>query len=117
MAFTAIPESNSVKISVLPFDFEKKKMINEDKIPPKNENKTTLQIECKKGMDVPRTMAIAANREQPAVIPIRPGSTIGFRKRPCAKAPDHANDPPTISPRRILGTLSSKNTRDSMLSL
>lgn len=114
IAFTAIPESKIDSISVLPLDFEIRKMIRQERIPPTKEKITTHHIECKNGIEFPSTIAMEANKEQPAVIPIRPGSTMGLRKSPCARAPDHAREPPTKIPSKIRGIRISKNTFDSI---
>ena len=54
-----------------------------------------------------KTRAIATINVAPWVIPITDGSAIGFLVIPCIIAPDTAKNPPTKTPARALGILTS----------
>ncbi len=56
-----------------------------------------------------------APKAAPALVPVRPGSTMGLRKRPCISTPETASIAPVMAQSNTLGKRNCRNTPSWML--
>src|SRR6185437_1324697 len=113
-AFTAIPASSSVNTFTLPNDVDNRyTSIVAANAPAKARTGTAIDprgAANDNAVLLPKTNTSAAPNAAPADVPARPGSTIGFRNKPCISVPDTPNTAPVSPASSTRGRRRSRNT-------
>ncbi len=109
----AMPVSNNATMELLPVlrDWDRKNTSPVETIAPKQAANGKVHLPTLKPKLAPRAKYKAAPKAAPQEVPMRPGSTIGFRKRACNKVPPTARLAPTNIQRMARGKRISRKIR------